>query len=110
MSTFSAPTSATSGLQSYSGWGTRRRQKRKKLRAADSGSTDSAAEKSPIGELAMDRLNVFVPITKVDAVKGIVYGVLAAEEPDRAEEIFDYAGSKPYFEKWSGDISKATNG
>ena len=57
-----------------------------------------------------NRLNVFVPITKVDAIKGIVYGTLAAEEPDRSKEIFDYAGSKPYFEKWSGAISKATDG
>lgn len=58
----------------------------------------------------MDPLKLFVPITKIDAVKGIVYGVLAAEEADRSDEIFDYAGSRPYFEKWSGDISKATNG
>lgn len=58
----------------------------------------------------MHDLKLFVPITKVDAVKGIVYGVLAAEEPDRAGEIFDYVGSKPHFEKWSGDISKATDG
>lgn len=56
------------------------------------------------------RLNIFVPITKVDAVKGIVYGTLAAEELDRSGEIFDYAGSKPYFEKWSDGISKATGG
>lgn len=56
------------------------------------------------------KLNVFVPITKVDAAKGIVYGVLAAEEKDRTGEVFDYKGSKPHFEKWSSDISKATNG
>lgn len=58
----------------------------------------------------MSKLNIFVPITKVDAAKGIVYGVLAAEEKDLAGEVFDYAGSKPYFEKWSSAISKATNG
>lgn len=56
------------------------------------------------------KLNVFVPITKVDAVKGIVYGTLAAEEKDHSGEIFDYTGSKPYFEKWSAGISKATDG
>lgn len=58
----------------------------------------------------MSKLNIFVPITKVDAVKGIVYGTLAAEELDRSGEIFDYAGSKPYFEKWSEAASKATGG
>ena len=58
----------------------------------------------------MDRLNIFVPLTKVDAVKGIVYGTMAAEEEDRAKEIFDYDGSKPYFKAWSEAASKATNG
>jgi len=53
---------------------------------------------------------LFIPVTKVDAEKGIVYGVLASATPDRADEVFDYAGSKPYFEKWSGDIHKATDG
>jgi len=58
----------------------------------------------------MGNLSVFVPITKVDAAKQIVYGVLAEEVPDRSGEIFDYGGSKPYFEKWSNDCAKATDG
>lgn len=58
----------------------------------------------------MSKLNIFVPITKVDAAKGLVYGVLAKQEKDHSGEIFDYAGSKPYFEKWSAGIAKATDG
>ncbi len=108
MSTFGAPPSATSGLQSYSGWKRGRRPKaRKALRETDSEFTTPGLRPQ---ESTMEKLSVFVPITKVDAVKGIVYGVLAGEVEDRSKEIFDYAGSKPYFEKWSSDISKATDG
>lgn len=60
--------------------------------------------------MTMNTKKLFIPITKVDAVNGVVYGVLASETPDRSGETFDYAGSKPHFEKWSGDIHKATDG
>lgn len=53
---------------------------------------------------------MFVPITKVDAVQRLVYGSLASEQPDRSNEVFDYATSKPLIEAWSGDIKKATDG
>lgn len=58
----------------------------------------------------MSTKRLFIPISKVDAVKGIVYGVAASATPDRSGEVFDYSGSKPYFEKWSEAIHKATDG
>lgn len=61
-------------------------------------------------EITMDNLSIFVPVLKVDAAQHMVYGTAVAEEADRAQEIFDYASSKPEFEKWSGEIAKATDG
>lgn len=58
----------------------------------------------------MDKLNLFIPITKVDAAKRLVYGVATAEAPDRSGEVCDYASTKPLYEKWSSDIAKATDG
>lgn len=55
-------------------------------------------------------MNLFIPITKVDAVQRLVYGSLATEAVDKTGEIFDYETSKPHVEKWSGDIAKATDG
>ncbi len=55
-------------------------------------------------------MNLFARLTKVDEEKRLVYGRATEEVVDRAGEIFDYETSKPYFEKWSGDISKATDG
>lgn len=53
---------------------------------------------------------LFIPITKVDAGKRLVYGTIAEEIPDRAGEIMDYATSAPEFQAWSDGISKATDG
>lgn len=53
---------------------------------------------------------LFIPMTKYDAEKGIAYGVMASSTLDRANEIFDYEGSKPYVEKWSAAAVKATAG
>lgn len=53
---------------------------------------------------------LFIPLTKYDAEKGIAYGVAASSALDKANEIFDYPGSKPYFEKWSAAAVKATAG
>lgn len=58
----------------------------------------------------MKKLRLFVPLTKVDAVQRIVYGVATAEEVDKSGEIFDYATSTPYFKTWSDTISKVTGG
>jgi hypothetical protein len=55
-------------------------------------------------------LNLFVPITKIDVARREVWGRLAHEVPDRSGEIFDYAGSKPYFKAWSEGFAKATDG
>jgi hypothetical protein len=55
-------------------------------------------------------MQLFVPITKIDAAKRLVYGTIAEEIPDRSGELFDYRSSKPYFEQWSGEIAKASEG
>jgi hypothetical protein len=55
-------------------------------------------------------LRLFLPITKVDAKQGIIYGVAAVEQVDKAQEIFDYESSKPNFQKWSDTIAKTTDG
>lgn len=58
----------------------------------------------------MSKLNVFFKLAKVDAANRLVYGVLAQEVADGQREIMDYDSSKPEFEKWSGDIAKASDG
>lgn len=55
-------------------------------------------------------MNIFVPIVKVDTARREVYGVMAEESPDKSNEIFDYATSKPYVKAWSEDIQRATDG
>lgn len=55
------------------------------------------------------KLNIFVPINKIDEEQRLVYGQAAAEVLDNSGEMFDYDGSKPYFEKWS-DNAFATSG
>jgi hypothetical protein len=58
----------------------------------------------------MPDLSMFIPITKVDAAKRLVYGLATAEVEDRAGEICDYASTKPHYQKWSEEISRSTNG
>lgn len=58
----------------------------------------------------MRKLNLYIPITKVDEENRLVYGVLAAEELDNSGEIFDYESSKPNFEDWSNAQFEASNG
>jgi hypothetical protein len=58
----------------------------------------------------MSALRMFIPITKVDAARRLVYGVATAEAEDRAGEICDYATTKPLYEKWSEEIAKSTKG
>jgi hypothetical protein len=58
----------------------------------------------------MSDLNLFIPITKVDAQQRLVYGVATAEAEDRAGEICDYASTKPLYEKWSREIAQSTGG
>jgi hypothetical protein len=53
---------------------------------------------------------LFIPITKVDAERRLVYGTLSEEVRDKSDEILDYATAKPAFEKWSNDIKEASGG
>jgi hypothetical protein len=56
----------------------------------------------------MAKFKRFAPITKVDAEKREVWGILAEEAVDKSNEIFDYDKSKPYFQKWNGEFQKLT--
>ena len=56
------------------------------------------------------QMQAFAQIRKVDEEKRLVYGRLAHESVDKADEVMDYASSKPYFQKWSADIAKDTGG
>ena len=55
-------------------------------------------------------MDIFAPIVKINSAKREVYGVMAEEAPDRANEIFDYASSKPYVKAWVDRFSNATQG
>ena len=52
----------------------------------------------------------FAQIANIDESKHEVWGIATAEVSDKEGEIFDYESSKPYFKKWSDEISKATDG
>lgn len=53
-------------------------------------------------------MEIFAPITKVDATQRLVYGVMAEESPDKSGEIFDYTSSKPHIREWSDDAAAKT--
>jgi len=53
---------------------------------------------------------LFIPIQKVDMVKREVWGRGAHEILDGADEIMDYASSKPLFQKWSEDAYRRSGG
>jgi hypothetical protein len=52
----------------------------------------------------------YARLVKIDEAARKVTGVAIAEELDRSREVFDYDTSKPYFEAWSADVSKASDG
>jgi len=58
----------------------------------------------------MDKLDLFLPLLKVDVDRRLVQGVATAEAPDRRDEICDYASTKPYFEAWSEEARQASGG
>ena len=58
----------------------------------------------------MSELSLFLPITKVDADRRLVYGIATAEVADRAGEICDYQSTKPYYEAWSAGMNEASGG
>ena len=55
-------------------------------------------------------MDLKIPITKIDVEKRLVYGIAADETPDKADEVFDYESSKPYFKTWTESIQKNTDG
>lgn len=57
-----------------------------------------------------NKAHIFVPLMKVDAATGMVYGRITQEVVDKSGEIMDYDKSKPYFKAWSAEIEKATGG
>jgi hypothetical protein len=59
---------------------------------------------------AIDAMNIFIPITKIDAARRLVYGVVTAEAPDVAGEVCDYASTKPLYQQWSQKFADATDG
>lgn len=56
------------------------------------------------------KLNIFIPITKIDEEKRLIFGVATAEQPDKSGEICDYASTVPYYKEWSAEIEKASDG
>ncbi len=60
--------------------------------------------------MAKAKHNIFIPIHKIDEERRMVFGIATAEQVDKQGEICDYETSKPYYEKWSADIEKATDG
>jgi hypothetical protein len=58
----------------------------------------------------MDDMEIFVPITKIDAAQRLVYGVVTAEAPDVSGEVCDYASTKPLYQKWSQNFASASGG
>jgi hypothetical protein len=55
-------------------------------------------------------MQLSIPITKVDEARREVWGIAAVEQLDRSGEILDYETSKPHFQAWSDDVSKASGG
>jgi hypothetical protein len=53
---------------------------------------------------------MFLRLLKVDEAKREVWGTIAEELADKSGEIMDYESSKPYFQKWSAEFEKATDG
>jgi len=58
----------------------------------------------------MNKPNIFFRLTKVDVAKREVTGIATAEHPDQTGEICDYETTKPFYQKWSANISKSTGG
>ena len=58
----------------------------------------------------MADLRMFIPLTKVDIEKRLVYGIATAEEADLSGEVCDYASTKGHYEKWSEGVKKASGG
>lgn len=53
---------------------------------------------------------IFFQLTKFDSIEGIFEAVATAEVPDKTGEVCHYESTKPYYQKWSAGIAKATGG
>lgn len=53
---------------------------------------------------------LYIPISKVDEEKRLVYGTLALEEVDHSGEILDYDASKAAFQEWTDHYMEQTDG
>lgn len=53
---------------------------------------------------------LYIPISKIDEEKRLVYGILASETPDHSGEIFDYDGSRKAIVEWRESRLKASGG
>lgn len=62
------------------------------------------------GNMEEGNMNIFIPMTKVDAERREVWGWGAIEEQDAANEIMDYSTSKKHFMDWSGNAEKRSGG
>src|SRR4051794_25253055 len=62
------------------------------------------------GRRRMTALNLFIPITKVDEAKRIVYGTLTQAVPDKAGEVIDYQSTKKAYQKWSDETFERSKG
>lgn len=52
----------------------------------------------------------FLPLYKADATKREIWARAALEEPDKSNEVMDYATARPQFETWSDTFKTATLG
>lgn len=66
----------------------------------------------PEKETKMDKLEktIFIPIAKIDEQRHEVWGFATTEAVDNADEVMDYASSKPHFVDWSKRAEKRTGG
>jgi hypothetical protein len=58
----------------------------------------------------MNSFRKFIQLTKVDEAKREVGGIVTAEAEDKDGEICEYKSTKPYYEEWSQEFAKATDG
>lgn len=58
----------------------------------------------------MSKPNIFFRLTKVDAIQGIFEAIATAEVEDKSGETCHYETTKPYYQKWSAEIQKASGG
>ena len=58
----------------------------------------------------MDDMQIFIPITKIDAARRLVYGVVTAETPDITGEVCDYEFDQATLSKMVAKIRRRDRG